>query len=107
MSVPPVLKLNVNAKNLLRLKGLFNPAANGSYVNDAVLTVKLLQRDRSVISTFTVTMTYVAGSKGDYEGWTVKLDMIAVRGRYRVEMYDADGYLHRMCDAVGYERSVV
>ena len=105
-TVQPVLKLAVNAKNLLVFDGLYNPqTTGGGYVNNATLTCKLYESNGTTnIAAFTFTVTYITGSDGDYEGYTVKLDMIAAGKRYWVEITDASGFVYRWCEAVGYKR---
>lgn len=59
--------LYLQSDNLLELKGLKN-AASGAYINNATVTVTLVDASGTSVSgqSWPATLSYVSGSNGDY-----------------------------------------
>jgi len=91
MSITPVLFINED--NMVKITGL-KDAETGDYVNDATGTFDVLDEDGTAVAGMTnITITYVAGSNGDYAGYLDKLlaaDLTQLE-RYQVAITMASG----------------
>jgi hypothetical protein len=77
--------LAVGSDNLVRLDALTN-ASTGAFVNNAVVTFTLKDASGSVLVS-AVSMPYVAGSNGRYEGvLTVAMATLVAETLYTVEI---------------------
>lgn len=83
------MKIYIGSDNLLRIEGLRNAAAGGTYINNATVTATLYREsDGAAVSgqSWPATLTYVAASDGDYEG-ILEDGLALVRGeRYYAEV---------------------
>jgi len=85
------LPLYINSDNLIQLDAL-RLAADGTYVNDATVTFTLKDADEAVMTgANTVSMPYVAGSNGRYQGTIQSTVSLAVGAKYYLEVTGTSG----------------
>jgi hypothetical protein len=74
--------LYVGNNNLMAVTDLFDEVAN-AFVNNATVTVDILDRTSTSILTAPITMPYVAASNGTYEGVIPSTTQLQVGRGYR------------------------
>lgn len=86
----------VGNTNIIEITGL-KSAVEGSYVNDADVTVTVKDADDNAVSgqTWPAAMAYVAGSNGNYRG-ILEDDLALVDGSQYVAVIDADAGTNRV-----------
>jgi hypothetical protein len=76
--------------NLIRVTGLRDISASGDYLNAATVTANLYDDDGNLVSqSGGITLSYVSGSTGDYEGVLQSTESLTVGDEYKLEI-DAD-----------------
>lgn len=78
------LAIYVNSDTLIELSGLVR-SATGSYVNDATATMTLKDADEKVIASG-VSMPYVDGSNGKYQGTLQNTLSVTAGNKYFLEI---------------------